>query len=124
MNIGALLPRHARYRPDRLALVASGQRLTYRELNAKVNRLANALLASGVTKGDKIATVLPNCIELMTAYWAAAKTGIVIVPMSTLLQESGLATQLRNSDSVPRARRCVLRRSSGQYSRRGAANNR
>jgi len=100
MNIGALLPRHARYRPDHLALVAGGQRLTYKELNAGVNRLANALLASGITKGEKIATVLPNCLELMTAYWAAAKTGIVIVPMSTLLQEGGLTTLLRDSDSV------------------------
>ncbi len=100
MNIGALLPRHARYRPDHLALVVGDQRLTYRKLNAVVNRLANALLASGVKKGDKIATVLPNCLELMTAYWAAAKTGIVIVPMSTLLQEGGLATLLRDSDSV------------------------
>lgn len=100
MNIGALLPRHARYQPDRLALVVGDQRLTYRELNAVVNRLANALLANGVAKGDKIATILPNCLELMAAYWAAAKTGIVIVPMSTLLQEGGLATLLRDSDSV------------------------
>jgi non-ribosomal peptide synthetase component E (peptide arylation enzyme) len=44
MNIGALLPRHARYRPDHLALVAGDQRLTYKKLNASVNRLANALL--------------------------------------------------------------------------------
>jgi AMP-binding enzyme/Coenzyme A transferase len=100
MNIGALLPRHARYRPDHLALVVGDQRLTYQKLNAVVNRLANALLANGITKGEKIATVLPNCLELMTAYWAAAKTGIVIVPMSTLLQEGGLGTLLRDSDSV------------------------
>lgn len=100
MNIGALLPRHARYRPDHIALVADGQRLTYRDLNARVNRLANALLAAGVRKGEKMATVLPNCLELMIAYWAAAETGIVIVPSSTLLQDSGLATLLRDSDAV------------------------
>src|SRR5271157_1715841 len=100
MNIGALLPRHARYRPDHLALVVGDQRLTYQRLNAVVNRLANALLANGIAKGEKIATVLPNCLELMTAYSAAAKTGIVIVPMSTLLQDHGLAALLRDSDSV------------------------
>ena len=100
MNIGALLPRHARYRPDHLALVVGDQRLTYQKLNAVVNRLANALLATGIAKGEKIATVLPNCLELMTAYWAAAKTGIVIVPMSTLMQDHGLATLLQDSDSV------------------------
>ncbi len=100
MNIGALLPHHARFRPDHPALVVGGRRLTYKELNAGVNRLANALLAAGVTKGEKVATVLPNCLELMTAYWAAAKTGIVIVPMSTLMQDHGLETLLHDSDSV------------------------
>lgn len=100
MNIGNLLPRHARYRPDHLALVASQQRLTYRELNAYVNRMANALLASGLKKGDKMATVLPNCLELMAAYWAAAKTGIVIVPCSPMLQGNGLATLLTDADAL------------------------
>jgi acyl-CoA synthetase (AMP-forming)/AMP-acid ligase II len=99
MNIGTLLPRHARYRSDHLAVVFEDQRVTFRQLNARVNRLANALLAGGLSKGDKIATVLPNCLEQLDVYWAAAKTGIVVVPMSPLLQESGLAALLDNSDS-------------------------
>jgi long-chain acyl-CoA synthetase len=100
MNIGTLLPRHARYRSDHLALVIGKKRFTYQAFNAYVNKLANALLASGLRKGDKLATVLPNCLEMMAAYWAAAKTGIVIVPCSPLLQDSGLATLLRDSDSM------------------------
>ncbi|MFO1424037.1 MAG: AMP-binding protein [Candidatus Competibacteraceae bacterium] len=99
MHIGALLARHARYRPDHPALAVGDCRLTFRDFNARVNRLANALLAAGLRKGDKMATVLPNCLELMIAYWAAAKTGLVIVPCSTLLQESGLATLLSDSDT-------------------------
>ena len=100
MDIGTLLPRHARYQPDKLALVVGEHRLTYGELNAHVNRLANALLATGLRKGEKMATVLPNCLELMSAYWAAAKTGIVIVPCSPILQESGLSNLLSDSDTV------------------------
>ena len=73
MNIGSLLPRHARYRGDHPALVVGDRRLSYRELNRYVNRLANALLGAGLRKGDKFATVLPNCLELMAAYWAAAQ---------------------------------------------------
>jgi len=99
MNIGTLLPRHARYRPEHLAVVFQGHRLTFRQLNARVNRLANALLAAGLVKGDNIATVLPNCLEQLDVYWAAAKTGMVVVPMSPLLQESGLVSLLDNSDS-------------------------
>ena len=100
MNIGSLLPRHARYRPENLAFVVGKERLNFFELNERVNRLANALLDSGIRKGQKMATVLPNCEELMLLYWAAAKTGIVIVPGSPLLQGSGLATLLRDSDTV------------------------
>ena len=100
MDIGLLLPRHARYRADHPALIVGGKQLSYRALNAYVNRLANALLAAGLRKGDKFATVLPNCLELMASYWAAAKTGTVIVPMSPLLQGSGLVSLLRDSDAA------------------------
>ena len=99
MNIGTLLPRHARYRGDHIALVTQGQQFSYRALNAYVNRLANALIAAGLRKGDKFATVLGNGLPLMAAYWAAARTGFVIVPMSPLLQESGLQTLLTDSDT-------------------------
>jgi long-chain acyl-CoA synthetase len=100
MNVGSLLPRHARYRGDHTALVVGDRRLSYRELNRYVNRLANALLGAGLKKGDKLTTVLPNCLELMAAIWAAAKTGLVIVPASPMLQEAGLRTLIDDSDSA------------------------
>ena len=100
MDIGSLLPHHARYRPDHPAFVCGEERFTYKMFNAYVNKLANGLLAKGLVKGDKFATVLPNCTQLMAAYWAAAKTGMVIVPSSTMLNESGLLTLLKNSDSA------------------------
>src|SRR5512139_1941189 len=99
MQIGSLLSRHAKYRPNHLCLVFEDRRLTYKEFNTEVNRLANALLKAGLKKGEKFATVLPNCLELMTTYWAAAKTGLVIVPCSPLLQASGLTSLLQNSDT-------------------------
>jgi len=99
LNVGGLLSRHAKYRGDHIALLASKRSLTYHQLNAYVNQLSNALLGVGLRKGDKFATVLPNCLELMAAYWAAAKTGLVIVPLSPLLQASGLKTLLCDSDT-------------------------
>jgi long-chain acyl-CoA synthetase len=100
MNISSLLSRHARYRPDRLAVIFEDQRLTYRTFNQRVNRTANALLGLGLQKGDKIATVLGNCLELLELYWAVAKTGMVIVPMSPLLQGQGLTTLVNDSDAA------------------------
>ena len=77
MNIGLLLPRHACSRPDHTAVVVDRIRLNFHQFNAGVNRLANALLKLGMKKGDKIATILPNCLSLLETYWAAAKIGAV-----------------------------------------------
>ncbi|MBT6883128.1 MAG: acyl--CoA ligase [Rhodospirillaceae bacterium] len=100
MDIGTLIPRHAQYRPDHTAIVFDGNRLTYAAFNQRINKLANALLAGGITKGQMVATVMPNCQELLDIYWAAAKTGIVVVPMSPLLQPKGLAKLLNDADAV------------------------
>ena len=51
MNIGILLPHHARYRPQHPAFVCGEERFTYKMFNAYVNKLANALLARGLVKG-------------------------------------------------------------------------
>ena len=100
MNVGSLLARHARYRPDHLALVCGERRLTFRELEARVNRFANALRALGLRKGDKLAIILPTCVELLDAYRAAAMLGVVSVPLSPLLRGAGLVSLLRDSDTV------------------------
>ena len=100
MNVGSLLPWHARFRSDHLAVVCGDERLTFAELEERVNRLANALLSLGLRKGDKLALVLPNCIELLYAYRATALLGIVSVPLSPLLRGTGLISLLRDSESV------------------------
>ena len=99
MNIGMIFSNHARYRPDHLAIVFKDQRLTHLEFNKSINRLANALMDIGVKKGDKVATVLPNCLEQLEVYWAVAKIGAVVVPFSILLRSKAMATLLRDSDT-------------------------
>ena len=99
MNIGSLFSRHAKYRPNHLAVVFENQRLTYREFNQGINRLANALLKLGIQKDDKVATILPNCLELLETYWAIAKIGAVVVPFSTLLRAGAFKTLLKDSDA-------------------------
>ncbi len=96
MNIGSLLTRHARYRPDHTAVVFNERRLSFSEFNLRVNRLANALLDLGISKGDKIATILPNCLELLEVYWAVAKIGAVVVPLS-------LNSEIKEHCSIPKS---------------------
>ena len=99
MNVGSLLPRHARYRPEHLALVCGGTRLTFAELGSRVNRVAHALQALGLRKGDKIAVVMPNRLEVLEIYWAAIQLGLVLVPLSPLLRGAALAALLVDSHS-------------------------
>jgi len=102
--LGRLLERHARYRPGHPAVVvgdgANAQRLSYGAFNAYVNRWANALAALGVARGDRVATILPNSLELIATYWACAKLGAAAVPLSPLLLAPGVVSLL--DDAKPR----------------------
>src|SRR6185436_57286 len=75
-------------------------RLSFGETYARVNKLANALRGLGLVKGDTLAIILPNCIELLDAYRACAQLGVVSVPLSPLLRGAGLVTLLRDSDTT------------------------
>jgi long-chain acyl-CoA synthetase len=100
MNLGTLLPRQARFRSNHTAVVFQETRLTYEELNRNVNRLANVLWDLGIRKGDKVATILPNSLELYETYWAVAAIGAVVVPLSPLLRGIGLISLLNDSDTL------------------------
>jgi acyl-CoA synthetase (AMP-forming)/AMP-acid ligase II len=99
--LGRVLTRHARYRPDHTAVIFDQTRLTYAEFNAYVNRWANALVNLNVIRGDSVATILPNSLELLATYWACAKLGAAAVPLSPLLLAEGLVSLL--NDAKPRA---------------------
>lgn len=99
LTIQHWLTRHAKYKAHKTAIVCGDQRQTFAELNANVNQLVHALQQSGVCKGDKVATILSNSIELWEIYWACAKMGAVAVPLSPLLRGSGLANLIDNADA-------------------------
>ena len=105
--LGPLLARNARYRPLHTAVVVAPRtpderevRLTSREFDAYVNRLANALASLGVARGDRVATVLANSLELLATYWACAKLGAAAMPLSPMLTATGLASLL--ADAPPK----------------------
>jgi acyl-CoA synthetase (AMP-forming)/AMP-acid ligase II len=104
LNISSLVAYHARYRPQARALCCGGQWLSWQQLDRRVDRLAHALRGAGVKHGDRVVTVLANCIELIDVYWACARIGAVAVPLSPLLMASGLRTLL--ADAAPAAIFC------------------
>lgn len=99
LTIQHLLSRNARFRPNHLAIICNDIRLTYKEFDAAVNQLANAMLAAGITKGSKVSTLLNNCYELYEIYWACAKIGAVCVPNSPMLRGNGLVNLLNDADT-------------------------
>ena len=90
MNIAQLLDRAAQQFPDRPAIVADGRALTYRELRARVDRVAYALMERGVGGGDRIALLLPNIVEFAIVYLAAQKLGVVAVSLNIMLTSGEL----------------------------------
>jgi long-chain acyl-CoA synthetase len=99
LQLSTLVRRHARYRATAPAVTFEGTTLDWRGLGLRVNRIANLFAALGVSKGDKVATVAGNSMELLETYWAAPMLGAVLVPLSPLLLGSGLAGLLRDSDA-------------------------
>jgi fatty-acyl-CoA synthase len=95
-----LIARNARRGPDREAVVYGDTRLTYREFNARVNRLAHALMDMGVKKGEKVAALLFNCNQFLEAYLAMAKIGAVTVPLNFRLHPEEIAYIVNNADAV------------------------
>jgi len=98
VTLEKLIARHARYRRDHLAVVFDNERLNWEQFNARVNRLANALQSQAIGKNDKVATALPNSMELLVIYWATVSIGAVLVPLSPLLRAPGLIRLLKDAD--------------------------
>ncbi len=82
MSYGEQLARTARKTPEARALRFKDQDMTFRELDERVTRLANALVERGVARGDRVATLMLNCIEVVEVYMACARLGAICVPIN------------------------------------------
>ena len=99
LTLGGVLAETARKFPDHTAVLFYGKRITFSELNRMVNRFANALLASGVRKGDRVALMLPNIPQMVIGYYGAVRTGAIAVATNPLYHEHELEVQLKDSGS-------------------------
>lgn len=79
--------------PSQIATVFLGARLTYRQLKAQVDHLASQLQVMGVRKGDRVAIMLPNCPQMVIAYYATLSLGAVAVLTNPLYVERELEHQ-------------------------------
>ncbi len=98
MTFGDLVSEHRRSRPARVAVVDGDVRLTYVQLDDRVNQLANGLLAAGVAPGDRLAWIGQNSFRLLELLLAGAKIGAIVCPVNWRSSEAELVFILGDLD--------------------------
>ncbi|WOX21613.1 long-chain fatty acid--CoA ligase [Streptomyces solicathayae] len=98
LNLSTLLEDSARTFPDRDALVLGSNRLTYRQVDAAANQVANLLVSRGIQPGDKVALSCPNLPWFPIVYYGVLKAGAVVVPLNVLLKGREIAYHLNDAD--------------------------
>jgi fatty-acyl-CoA synthase len=98
LTLGRWLRDRARTTPGRVAIDEHDAATTYGELDERSERLAAALLASGLVRGDRVATLTGNCSEHVVVFFACAKAGLALVPLSWRLAAPELAFQVDDAE--------------------------
>jgi len=98
-NIAAhFLDEPAQRHSNRVAIVGEPRQVTYGGLAALSNRVGNALLAQGVSRGDRVLILLPDSAEFIAAFFGAAKIGAVAVPVNPFARAADYIHYIENSE--------------------------
>jgi acyl-CoA synthetase (AMP-forming)/AMP-acid ligase II len=85
--------------PDKEAVIYEDTRLTYSELDERINRLSNTLLDLGIEKGDHITVLADNCSKYLEIYLGAARIGVVVTPLNVRLGDEELIHIINDSEA-------------------------
>jgi long-chain acyl-CoA synthetase len=95
-----LIANHARFQPHREAVVCGDVRRSWRDFDAGISRVAHALLAQGLQRGERVAVMMGNCVEMLEAVFGIVRAGGCAVPLSGLLTGPQLAGLVADSGAV------------------------
>jgi acyl-CoA synthetase (AMP-forming)/AMP-acid ligase II len=98
-DLASLVAAHARATPDRVALIHGDARLTWADLDARVERAAAAIAGEGVRLGDRLAVLGENSVEYVEVFFGALRAGACVVPLPTMASTDSLARMLVDSGS-------------------------
>jgi fatty-acyl-CoA synthase len=99
LSTGQILERGAQEVPSKIAVVDGNRRATYQELNDMADALAASLSDLGYSKGDRVAIYMKNSLELMVAFYALQKLGIIVAWVNPNYRRSEAHFILRNSEA-------------------------
>lgn len=94
-----LLKRAVTYYPDKIAVIDHDTRLTYTQFQERVNRLSNLLASMGVQKGDRVAYLAPNTLQMLEGFYGVMQIGAIMVPFNTRLIPSDYAYMINHSEA-------------------------
>jgi fatty-acyl-CoA synthase len=97
-TLGRWIRDRARTTPRRVAIDFLGRTVTYAELDDASERLAGSFLARGLARGDRVATLTGNSPEHVAVFFACAKAGLILTPLSWRLAAPELAYQLEDAE--------------------------
>jgi acyl-CoA synthetase (AMP-forming)/AMP-acid ligase II len=96
-TLGTLLRERAAAHPDRIAIVAGNERISYAEVDRRATRVANGLIAAGIKPGARIALLDKNDPNYFELQFGCAKAGAVLVPINTRLAPPEIAYIVKDS---------------------------
>jgi malonyl-CoA/methylmalonyl-CoA synthetase len=85
-------------RPNEIGLEWNGSAYTFGEIDARSNRMARALLARGLAKGDRLCVYLANSVEMIDLYLACIKLGVIFVPINILYRDREMSHILGDAE--------------------------
>ncbi len=97
-TLGRWIRDRARTTPDRVAIDFGGRLVTYRELDERSDARAAAFRDAGLARGDRVATLTGNSPEHVEVFFACAKFGLMLLPLSWRLSPPELRYQLEDAD--------------------------
>ena len=98
LTLGRWLADRARTTPDRVAIDYHDRELDYRELGDAATRFASSFAERGLQRGDRVATLTGNTPEHVAIFFACARLGLILAPLSWRLSAPELAYQLEDSE--------------------------
>ena len=98
-NLATMLRESANTAPDKPLALLGEMSFSYAQVDEVSGRVASALLALGLERGDKVAVQLPNLPQFLFCYFAILKAGLVMVPLNPLLRAPEVAYHLTDSDA-------------------------
>jgi acyl-CoA synthetase (AMP-forming)/AMP-acid ligase II len=93
-----VIPHFARFSPQRNAVICGDQVLSWAALEQRTNKSANALIAAGIVKGDKVCVLMKSSMTMFELFWGVIRCGGVVVALNTMMSGESLLGMIENSD--------------------------